>query len=144
MTTQGNDIDFDELLAESVKQATDKKAAQSAESKLRRGGNSKKEEEELREKVREYDNVYNWTPTTLVAHFMACTCINCGEETLYPSGLLVRWDHKTQVGSVRYERPRPGQILTHLLKDTMYTSRTSEYCNYCVEDLSFPAEMTEL
>jgi len=91
----GAGFDLDDLLAESLEEATASAAVKSGRKRLQDSRISKREKDEIEAKIREWELAREWKPAAAVHIFNTQTCTHCYSENSTYSGLFQRQIHRS-------------------------------------------------
>lgn len=91
----GASFDLDDLLAESIEEATASAAVKSGRKRLQDNRINKREREEIEAKIREWELAREWKPAASVRIFNTQTCTHCYSENSTYAGLFQRQIHRS-------------------------------------------------
>lgn len=152
MTTTLDDFDdFAELEAElnaAIKEVQDKKAAEDAESYIRRNLKaarhrinttlvSQKEREELLKKIAEWEEATIWITTAVAAMFSRQACSCCGHITTAPIGYYKHQIGRKNQKDNRWVRVQHFELLeiraSEYPGEVIFQDSTSDFCLQCLD-----------
>lgn len=134
------EIDLDELLAESVAEANASRDLKAARARLAKGGLSRAEAEAINAKVREWEAKLEWRPEANVALFERITCRSCARNQSLFVGLFQRQSPRSASKAMRWVASRLDERLP---REVAIRNRSTDICRVCAIDHGWSMSMAQ-
>lgn len=126
--------DLDDLLAESLQQAAERKAVKESQKKLKAAGANSRELQEDRERVERWQAEHAWTPVANVALYERHKC-ECGRQQTIFRHLMRRETHKHMRTVQRFIAVE--ESLANLPNEVAVQKWKVPQCTYCAQEKGF-------
>jgi len=132
---------FDGLINRELQAKSEKVALKHMQAKLAKGNLTKKEADEIKAKVAEWEAANLWTPTHTVLVVERQECLHCGEESHSFQAVLQRQTYKTNTETARLTKV--PAVDNSLPKITKYTQVAVPMCVLCMDEHGFSSVVME-
>ena len=131
-------INLDDLLTESLQEASERNTAREGRKALAEGRVSPEERAQVSRIVRTWEEKREWTPAAAVVMFSRQMCAGCGSFHKHFLGFFQRQTHRAS----RVDRwiPHTKPTDTVLPREAKYQDSVVECCEDCAEALGFEVE----